>query len=78
MTNTGIDATALTQAAATFLQRGQADSAEGCAREALRGDPTHLGALNVLAVALNSQGKHARASEVFAELARRDPTYIDH
>ena len=78
MTSTGIDATALAQAAATFLQRGQADAAEGCAREALRGDPAHLGALNVLAVALNAQGKHARASEVFAELARRDPTYVDH
>ncbi len=78
MTDTGIDATALVRAAASFLQRGQGEAAEGCAREALRGEPGHLGALNVLAVALNAQGKHAQAAEVFTELTRRDPAYVAH
>ena len=78
MTDTGIDTTALVRAAAAFLQRGQGEAAEGCAREALRGDPGHLGALNVLAVALNAQGKHAQAAEVFTELTRRDPAYVAH
>ena len=78
MTDTGIDTTALVRAAAAFLQRGQGEAAEGCAREALRGEPGHLGALNVLAVALNAQGKHAQAAEVFTELTRRDPAFVDH
>jgi tetratricopeptide (TPR) repeat protein len=78
MTDTGIDTIALVRSAASFLQRGQAEAAERCGREALRGEPGHLDALNVLAVALNAQGKHAQAAEVFAELTRREPQRANH
>jgi tetratricopeptide (TPR) repeat protein len=78
MTNTLIDADALTRAAGSLLQRGQAEAAERTALEALRVEPGHLGALNVLAVSLNALGKHAKAAEVFGELTRRDPPYVAH
>jgi tetratricopeptide (TPR) repeat protein len=69
---------ALVEAATSLFQRGQFDAAiSGCNR-ALEMRPAHRGALTLLGVALNASGQHAKASEVFAELARRNPKQADH
>ncbi len=47
------------------------------ARRSGRG-PHILGALNLLGVSLNAQGEHAKASQIFAELARRDSKNASH
>jgi tetratricopeptide (TPR) repeat protein len=78
MTYPGADPDTLTQVAASLYQRGQFDVAESCSREALKAQPTHLGALHQLALSLNAQGKYANSSQVFAELARRDPDDVAH
>lgn len=75
---TAQDPNALTQAASALLQRGQPDAARACALEALRAAPGHLGALNLLGISLNRLGQHARAIQVFDELARRDPRHANH
>jgi tetratricopeptide (TPR) repeat protein len=78
MTHADTDADTLARAAASLLQRGQLETAESCAREALRSEPGHLGALNVLAVALNALGRYRKASEAFTELTRRAPAVAEH
>lgn len=69
---------ALVDAATSLFQRGQFDAAISNCRRALELRPAHLGALNLLGVALNASGQHAKASEVFAELTRRNPKQGDH
>lgn len=78
MTKSAADPDALVQGAASLYQRGQFDAAASCCRRALKLRPAHLGALNLLGVSLNAQGQHAKASEIFAELAHRDPKHVDH
>src|SRR5688572_17717515 len=72
------DQDALVQAGAALYQRGQFEAAASCGRKALKSRPAHLGALNLLGVSLNALGKHSKASEIFAELTRRDPRNADH
>jgi tetratricopeptide (TPR) repeat protein len=72
------DPDALVQAGASLFQRGQFDAAESCGRRALKMRPAHLGALNLLGVSLNAQGKYPKSSQIFSELARRDPENAKH
>ena len=78
MTNRAADPDTLVQAGVTLYQRGQFEAAASHGRKALKTRPAHAGALNLLAVSLNAQGEYAKASEIFAELARRDPKKADH
>lgn len=78
MTNPAADPDTLVQAGVSHYQRGQFGAAEFCSRKVLKARPAHRGALNLLGVSLNAQGSHAKASEIFAELARREPKSIDH
>ena len=72
------DPDALVQAGAALFQRGQFEAAASCGHKALRARPAHLGALNLLGVSLDALGNHSKSSEIFAELARRDPNNADH
>ncbi len=78
MTKSAADPDVLVQAAASLYERGQFDAAASSCRRALKIRPAHPGALNLLGVSLNAQGEHAKASEIFAELTRRQPKYVDH
>ncbi|MGH8249109.1 MAG: tetratricopeptide repeat-containing sulfotransferase family protein [Steroidobacteraceae bacterium] len=62
----------------TLFQRGQFDAAAACSRKALKTRPAHLGALNLLGVSLNALGEYAKASQIFAELGRRDSKNANH
>jgi len=57
----------------TLLQQGRAEIAERVGREVLDSRPGDAGALNLVAIALNAQGKHADAAQLFAELTRLQP-----
>ena len=78
MKSPATDLEALVHAATAHYQRGQLDAAVSCCRKALKLRPAHPGALNLLGVALNAQGQHGKASEIFGQLARRDPKHVDH
>jgi len=78
MKNPAADPDALVQAAVSLYQRAEFGTAASYCRKALKARPAHLGALNLLGVSLNAQGDHVKASEIFAELTRRDPTNADH
>jgi tetratricopeptide (TPR) repeat protein len=78
MTTHAADPDMLVKAATSLYQSGQFDAAASCCRKALKVRPAHLGALNLLGVSLNAQGQHARSSEIFAELTRRQPQQVDH
>ncbi|TFH49963.1 MAG: tetratricopeptide repeat protein, partial [Lysobacterales bacterium] len=78
MKNPAADPDTLVQTATSHYQRGRFDAAVSCCRKALKVRPAHLGALNLLGVSLNAQGQHAKASDIFAELARREPRHVDH
>lgn len=78
MKNPAADPDALVETATAHFQRGQYEAAASSCRKALKARPAHPGALNLLAIALNAQGDHAGAAEIFAQLARRDPDNADH
>ena len=78
MKNPAADPEALVQAGTSHYQCGRFDAAVSCSRKALKVRPGHTGALSLLGVSLNALGQHAKASEIFAELARREPKHVDH
>ena len=78
MKNPASDPDSLVRAGVSHFQCGQFDAAVSCGRKALKARPAHVGALNLMGVSLNAKGQYARASEIFAELARRDETNADH
>jgi tetratricopeptide (TPR) repeat protein len=78
VTNPTADPDSLVRAGVSLYQRGQFDAAANCGRKALKARPAHLGALNLLAAALNAQGDHAKAAAAFAELTRREPKNASH
>ena len=78
MTKHATDPDALVDAATALYQRGHYEAAASRCRRALKARPAHLGALNLLGVALNALGQHARASEIFADLTCREPRHVDH
>ena len=78
MKNPAADPEALVQAGTSHYQCGRFDAAVSCSRKALKVRPGHTGALRLLGVSLNALGQHAKASENFAELARRQPKQVDH
>jgi len=68
----------LVRTAATLFHRGRFEEAASASRRALKLRPAHAGALNVLGVSLQAQGKYAKAVTVFDELTRRYPKSIGH
>jgi len=72
------DPDSLVRAGVDHFHRGRFDAAVSCGRKALQARPAHIGALNLMAAALNAQGQYAKASQIFAELARRDAGNADH
>jgi tetratricopeptide (TPR) repeat protein len=78
MTKPAAGPESLVQTAASLFRQGKFAAAASCSRKALKLQPAHRGALNVLGVSLNALGEYARASAVFADLARRDPAHADH
>src|SRR5262245_24076304 len=55
------------------LQRGRADLAERAGRELLEASAGAAPALNLVAIALHAQGKHADAAQLFDQLTRLEP-----
>ena len=61
-----------------LLQQGRAEIAERVGREVLDSRPGDAVALNLVAIALNAQGKHSDAAQLFAELTRLQPQERPH
>jgi Flp pilus assembly protein TadD len=62
----------------TLLQQGRAEIAERVGREVLDSRPGEAVALNLVAIALNAQGRYADAAQLFAELTRVQPQERSH
>jgi tetratricopeptide (TPR) repeat protein len=61
-----------------LLQRGRADLAERAGTELLQASAGAPPALNLIAIALHAQRKHADAAQLFAELTRLEPQDRSH
>ena len=61
-----------------LLQQGRAEIAERVGREVLDSRPGEAVALNLVAIALNAQGRYADAAQLFAELTRVQPQERSH
>jgi tetratricopeptide (TPR) repeat protein len=61
-----------------LLQQGRAPHAERLARDALVRWPGQPAALNLLAIALQAQGRHVDATPLFEELTRLEPGTAAH
>ncbi len=61
-----------------LLQQGYPAPAESLCRQALAAQPDSIGALSILGLAVNAQHRYREASQVFAELTRRDPAERSH
>ncbi len=60
------------------LQAGDMTAAERCGREALQQSPRDAAAINVVAVALLGQGRHAEAVRYFLDLVELEPRQPSH
>jgi tetratricopeptide (TPR) repeat protein len=70
---TGSDWNARLREGYALLQRDRADLAEHAGRELLKSSAGAPPALNLVAIALHAQGKHADAARLFDELTRLEP-----
>src|SRR4029434_7014800 len=61
-----------------LLQQGYPAPAESLCRQALAAQPDSIAALSILGLALNAQHRYQEASQVFAELTRRNPAERSH
>ena len=78
MNSAAADPDSLVRAAITLYQSGQFEAAASLSRKALKARPAHIGAQSLLGAALNALGQHSKASQIFAELTRREPRNIHH
>jgi len=78
MASTTADPDSLVQDAVELYRRGQLRTAETYCQRALKARPGHAGAMDMLGILLHSQGRHAKAAQIFRELTQRYPRDTRH